>query len=518
MPNSSSFDCTDSTPLAGESLDSSSVALAVDLGASSGRVVAGLFNGTILKLVEVHRFPTKNMYVGDSCYWDILFIYSEILKGLKLAGLKYGGSIRSVGVDSWGVDYALLEEDGSILGNPHHYRDSRTDGMREEMAEKISETDAYAQTGIQPKFFNSVIQLLSEVDGKTPRLGAAAQLLFIPDLINYWLSGVALNERTIASTSGMLNPSTGKWADDLLSRIGIPSGILGSVVEPGTILGGFTDRVAVEVGADLNDSVELIAVGSHDTASAVAGMAVGGEGYAFLSSGTWSMLGMEISSPVLDEEALAQGFSNEAGVGGSIRFLKNLCGLWLVQECRAQWLSEGEECTFAEMATWAEMAEPFFAVVDSDDPIFAKAGNMPNKIRDYCADTGQRVPTTHGQILRIATESLAAKYRIVWESLQAFSKVPLVGVNVVGGGCQNDLLNQCTANALGVPLVAGPVEATAVGNLVTQLLATEQIATFEEGREVVRISTETKTYEPQDMSLWSEYVEKLKGLQMECEV
>lgn len=518
MPNSSAFDSTDSAPLTGELLDSSRVALAVDLGASSGRVVAGLFNGTTLGLVEVHRFPTLNQNVADSCYWDILFIYSEILKGLKQAVHMYGSRICSVGVDSWGVDYALLEEGGDMLGNPHHYRDSRTDGMREEMAARISEIDAYAQTGIQPKFFNSVIQLLSEVVAKRPRLDAAAQLLFIPDLVNYWLSGVAMNERTIASTSGMLNPATGEWADDLLLRLEIPCGILGSIVEPGTILGNLSAGVAAEVGAEPDSPVQLVAVGSHDTASAVAGMAVGGEGYAFLSSGTWSMLGMELSSPVLNDEALAEGFSNEVGVGGSVRFLKNLCGLWLIQECRAQWMSEGEACTFAEMATWAEMAEPFFAVVDSDDPIFAKAGDMPNKIRNYCADTGQRVPTTHGQILRVATESLAAKYRIVWDSLQSFTNVQLQGLNVVGGGCQNDLLNQCTANALGVSLVAGPVEATAVGNLVTQLLATKRIASFEEGRDLVKVSTVTKTYEPHDESLWSEYVEKLKSLQAGCEV
>ncbi|MBK1879378.1 rhamnulokinase [Pelagicoccus mobilis] len=493
-------------------MDTGSVALAVDLGASSGRVVAGEFKGESLEIVELHRFPTRNVSIGESCYWDVLFIYSEILEGVSLALKRYGERVKSIGVDTWGVDYGWLDQDGNLLGNPHQYRDSRTEGMRELAAELMEEEEIFAETGIQPMFFNTLYQVLSERKGGEALMKAASRLLFMPDLMNYWLSGVMANERTIASTSQMLKPDTGEWALEVLDRMGIPGHLFGDIVEPGTVLGPLRKSVGQEIGAPVGSDISVVAVGSHDTASAVAGRPAKAGQRAFLSSGTWSLLGIEADAPILSAEALAEGFSNEMGVGGKVRFLTNICGLWLIQECRAQWASEGEELSYAEMARIAEDAPEFTAVVDPNDPLFAQAGDMPQKICQYCMDTGQVVPETKGQILRVATESLAAKYRLVWDKLRSFSDEPLASLNVVGGGCQNEFLNQCTANALGVAVTAGPVEATAIGNVVTQLQAVGAIDSLEEGRDLVRRSVETKTFTPEKMSQWSGYVERLRSL------
>ncbi|MDQ8197899.1 rhamnulokinase [Pelagicoccus enzymogenes] len=493
-------------------MDTSTVALAVDLGASSGRVVAGEFNGETLKIGEVHRFPTRNVRLGFSCHWDVLYIFDEILKGLSTAIAHYGAKVKSIGVDTWGVDYALLDRDGKMLGNPHQYRDPRTDGMRELAASRFGEAELFAVTGVQPMFFNTLYQLMSEAEAKSPALEVASKLLFMPDLINFWLSGVAVNERTIASTSQMLDARSKDWARDPLRKLGIPTKMLGEVVEPGSILGPLSKRVAIEVRALEGAVPSVVAVGSHDTASAVVGRPAGHGRRAFLSSGTWSLLGVELESPVLSAEALEEGFSNEMGVGGKVRFLTNICGLWLLQECRAQWIADGENVTFGEMAKMAEEATPFLSVIDPNNPSFAKSGDMPNKIRKYCADTGQVVPETKGEILRVATESLAACYRLVWDGMQSFAREPLQSVSVVGGGCQNELLNQCTASSLGVPVEAGPVEATAMGNIITQLVATGSLDSIALGQELVRRSIETKKFTPRDSSLWSEYVDRLRSL------
>lgn len=488
------------------------MALAIDLGASSGRVVAGEFNGDSLKMEEIHRFPTRNVFVDGSYHWDVLFIYGEILQGLSLAYKHYGSKVKSLGVDTWGVDYAWLDRDGKLLGNPYLYRDSRTEGMRKLAASRMEEEEIFAETGIQPMFFNTLYQVLSEANSGSPIMESASQLLFMPDLFSYWLSGVVANERTIASTSQMLKPDTGEWALDVLERIGISGGFFGDVVEPGSVLGPVVDSVAKRMGASKGEEISVVAVGSHDTASAVAGRPAKAGEKAFLSSGTWSLLGMELDAPILSSEAFAEGFSNEMGVGGKVRFLTNICGLWLLQECRDQWASDGEKLSFREMARMAEDAPPFLAVVDPNHSSFSQSGDMPYEIRKYCADTGQMVPETKGQILRVATESLAAKYRIVWDELQTFSEEPLESLNVVGGGCQNELLNQCTANALGVPVTAGPVEATAIGNIITQLDAVGAIESIEAGRELIRRSAETKTFTPRDMSQWNEYAECLRSV------
>ncbi len=493
-------------------MDTSCVALAIDLGASSGRVISGEYNGETLKIEELYRFPTRNVCVAGSYHWDILNIYSEILEGLSIALGRYGSEVKSIGVDSWGVDYGWLDRDGKLLGNPYQYRDSRTDGMRELTASRVDEKALFAETGIQPMFFNTLYQVVSEVEKDSPLLKSAAQLLFIPDLINYWLSGVAVNERTIASTSQMVNPSSGEWAMGVLKRLGISDALLGKIVEPGTVLGSVSDSVARTIGVAETGSVSVVAIGSHDTASAVAGRTAATGRTAFLSSGTWSLLGMEVDDPILTPEALEAGFTNEIGVGGKVRFLASISGLWLLQECRAHWASEGDRLSFDEMAQLAEEAPPFLAVVDPNHASFSKSGDMPSKIRKYCADTGQWIPRTKGEVLRVATESLAAKYRLAWDGMQSFSEESLSSLNVVGGGCQNDMLNQCTANALGVTVTAGPVEATAIGNLITQLVSTGALDSLERGRELVRRSVETKTFIPRNMSQWSEYVNRLHSI------
>ena len=484
------------------------VYIAIDLGAGSGRLVAGVYDGSTLKLEEVHRFSNDGVEIHGGCYWNTIGLFGSILEGVHIAAEKYGDAIVSIGTDTWGCDYALLDSQGNMLGGHRQYRDPRIDGMQEEMESRMPMTDIFARTGVQPAFYNSSLHLLAEAVRENPCLELADRLLFTPDLLAYWLSGVLSNERTVVSTSQLYNPLERDWAWDVIDALGLPRKMFGNIVSSGTVLGPLTDAVAEKAG--LIHAVQVVASAGHDTASAVAGLPME-RGGLWLSSGTWSILGVESEKPVTTAEAYEAKLSNEGGVNKTTRLLHNVSGLWIIQECRRYWAEHGEEMSYAELARLAEEAQPRTAYIDPNDPVFASPGKMPEKIKDFCEKTGQVVPQSKGQMLRVATESLALKYRQVVERLQEVTGRSFDRLHAGGGGIQNALLAQATADALGMPVVAGPVEATSCGNIITQMVATGDLADITEGRKLVADSMETTTYNPKSSADWQEpYQEFLK--------
>lgn len=490
------------------------VYIAIDLGAGSGRVNAGVVkpNGE-LSLVVIHRFDTVSVEQEGHYYWDIKTIYQSILQGLEVAASKYQSAIRSIGVDAWGVDYAFLDASGELLGNPFQYRDPRTQGIPEKLFQKISKEVIFQQTGIQFMDFNTLYQLHAETRNQDSLIRRANRLLLIPDLIGYWLTGVMYAERTIASTTQFLNPITKNWAQPLLYGAGIPEKLLPKIIEPATIVG----KIQKELQVSLHfPAAQVIAVGGHDTASAVAGVSSPSSGRVFLSSGTWSLMGIECSQPIINPESLQAGFSNEVGIEKTIRFLKNICGLWLIQQCKAEWDKENP-LEFATMVRWAQAAKAVSidSVIDPDNPIFALPGNMPNKIRNYCQKTGQTIPESKGSVLAVIFQSLAAKYRIVFDQLSHFSPVAINHFHIVGGGCKNEYLCQCTANVLEMTVKAGPTEASSLGNIITQMLARQEVDNLDQGRKWIANNFSVKTYLPDGNQKWRVLVNKLRVLLQE---
>jgi len=473
--------------------------LVFDLGAESGRAVLGRFDGHRLVVQETHRFPNGPVRLKDSIYWDTLRLFSEIKQGISSAMRDHAGEPDSIGIDTWGVDFGLLDRRGDLIGNPFHYRDRRCDGMLEVAFSRVPQAEIFEQTGIQFMQINTLYQLLAMVLEDSPALPSARTILLMPDLFSYWLTGTTRSERTIASTSQCLDPNTGTWALALLDRLGIPTRIFPEIVEPGTVLGPLLTSVAEETGAG---SVQVIAGGSHDTASAVAAVPAQTGDYAYLSSGTWSLMGVEIPKPVINTKALAYNFTNEGGVCGTIRLLKNITGLWLIQESRRTWAAEGSSLTYEEIARLAAEAPPSAAFVDPDHRDFMAPGDMPARLRAFCKLTGQRPPESIGSLARLIFESLALKYRLTLERLEELVGRHLATIHIVGGGSQNRLLSQFTADATGRTVVAGPVEATAAGNALMQLIALGELGSIEDGRAVVRNSFRTETYEPRDILRW----------------
>lgn len=477
------------------------VFLAFDLGAESGRAIAGELEEGQLKLVEVHRFPNGPVRVGDHLYWDALYLWREVKTGLARAAQTYGRRLISVGVDTWGVDYGLLDAKGELVGNPYHYRDSRTEGMMEAVFQRVPREQIFEQTGIQFMRLNTLFQLFSSVVSGTPQLQIAKSLLFMPDLFHYWLTGVKIAEFTIATTSQLYNPRKGDWATELLDALGIPTHLLVPLCPPVSLLGGLLPSVAEEVGAR---EVQVVAPACHDTACAVAAVPMSGPNAAYLSSGTWSLLGMEVSEPVITEVALRSNFTNEGGVFGTYRLLKNVMGLWLLQECRRAWSREGHEEPYERLSAKAQAAEPFRSLIDPDDETFLAPKHMPSAIRAFCARTSQPLPETEGQFVRCILESLALKYRWVIEKLQELTGQPIEVLHIVGGGSQNRLLNQWTADAMGKAVIAGPVEATAIGNVLLQAVALGYLGTHADLRAVSRRSFPLETFEPHPDPRWEE--------------
>ena len=483
--------------------------LAFDLGAESGRAVVGHLEDDRLRLEEIHRFPNGPVQVLNSLHWDVLRLWSEIKHGLGLAAKTHGNDLVSVGLDAWGVDFGLLAADDTLLGNPYHYRDRRTDGMMEEAFRLVPRTEIYERTGIQFMQLNSLYQLLAMSKANSPALHAARTFLNIPDLFNFWLSGQKANEFTIATTSQCYDPRAENWAWDLLERLGIPGRIFGQsgveIVPPGTVLGPLRASVAEQTGCG---SLHVVASAAHDTASAVVAVPTLSEDYIYTSSGTWSLMGIEVTKPIISEKSLAYNFTNEGGVAGTFRFLKNIMGLWLVQECRREWARLGRPFTYEELTQLAAEASPFGPLVSLSDSRFLPPGNMPGRIQQCCRETGQTVPQTEGQIVRCALESLALEYRLVAERLDELAGRRMPTLHIFGGGSQNQLLNQFAADATGRTVVAGPVEATAIGNVLVQALALGVVSDLSEARALVRRSFEVTTYDPRDTAAWDEAYER----------
>jgi len=472
--------------------------LAVDLGASSGRVLAGLFEDGKLTLEELHRFWNGAVEKEDGLHWDIEQLFIEIKTGLKKGFETYGTAVQAIGVDTWAVDYGLLDADGKLLNQPFHYRDSRNDGMMPRVFKKVPQEEIYSRTGLQFMQFNTLYQLASEVRAERPELQQAEQMLMIPDLLNYFLTGRAVNEYTNASTTQLFNAKNRAWDFDLIRQLNIPEKIFGEVVEPGTVIGQLTPALQKELGGN----ADVIAVGSHDTASAVAAAPLTNKDCAYLSSGTWSLMGLEEPEPIITDESAEYNITNEGGVCGTIRFLKNIGGLWLLQECQRNWAEQGDELDFVQIAELAMAADPFIAFINPDSTEFAHPCDMPTHIQIACERTGQRMPQTKGEIARVAYESLAMRYRSVFQTLEKLHESRLEQLHIVGGGCQNKVLNQFTADALNRPVLAGPIEATAIGNILMQLIASGEMAGLDEGRKMIITSFGTETILPKNASAW----------------
>lgn len=472
--------------------------LAFDLGAESGRGILGILSGRNLSLREIHRFANTPVHLPQGLYWDSFRLFHEIEQGIRRIG-KEGVALDGIGVDTWGVDFGLLGRDGSLIENPRCYRDARTNGILEAAFARMPKEEIYARTGIQFLQFNTLFQLFAMQRSNASSLPAAHSLLMMPDLLNYWLCGKAASEITIASTSQILDPRSAEWDRGLLESFGLSSSILRNLVTPGARLGSLLPHLAE--AARVSAQTPVYATAGHDTACAVAAVpATGRDGWCYISSGTWSLLGAEMDAPVMNAGALAHGFTNEMGADGRIRFLKNIMGLWLLQECRRAWAHDGAEYSYEELVSAARDAQPFLAVVDPD--AFLAPGGMPDKIRKYCTDSGQRVPEGPGQISRVILESLAVCYRKVLEDLEATLGRRMNVVHIVGGGSQNALLNQFVADATGRLVVAGPAEATAIGNVLVQAMGSGELANLESAREVVRNSFEVRRFEPENSASW----------------
>ena len=475
--------------------------MAIDLGAESGRAILGEFEGDRLHLVEVHRFSNNPVRLPDGLHWDVLRLLSEIKDSIRLVVRQQGKQLASIGLDTWGVDFGLLDRQGCLISNPYHYRDNRTDGMIEEAFRRLPREQIFELTGIQFMPINSLYQLLSMVVSQSPLLDAAETFLTIPDLFNYWLSGEKLCEFSNATTTQCYDTRLQTWSEPLLSAMGIPRHIFPQIIAPGTVLGPLLPAVTEETGAN---AVPVIAPACHDTGSAVAAVPATGPNFAWISSGTWSVMGSESPEAIINPSSLKFNFTNEGGVNGTFRFSKNIAGLWLMQECRRTWATQGEEHSYDELTQWATKAAPLVALIDPDYSGFAKPGDMPVRIQAYCQRMGQPVPESKGSIVRCVLESLALKNRFVLERLESMVGGRLEPLHIVGGGTKNRLLNQLTADATGRQVITGPVEATAIGNTLMQAFALKHISSLAEGRQVVARSFELETYEPCDRQQWDD--------------
>lgn len=483
--------------------------LAIDLGAESGRAIVGSLEDDHLTLAETHRFANIPVRLPDGLHWDVLRLWFEIKTGIGISSTKFNRKLESIGLDTWGVDFALLDKRGALLSNPFHYRDERTDGMLEEAFRRMPAAEIFANTGVQFMQINTLYQLLAMSLQKSPLLDAAEKFVTIPDLFNYWLSGEITNEFTNATTTQCFDPRRRGWATPVLRTMGIPEHLFGPVTDSGALIGPLLPLFAEETGAG---GVQIVAPACHDTGSAVAAIPVlaGDRDFAWISSGTWSIMGAEVSEPHVDERALEYNFTNEGGVFGKWRLSKNMMGLWLVQECRRAWANQGEKLSYDEMTRLAAEARPFLSVIDPDFDGFLHPGDMPSRIQKYCAHTKQAVPQTKGQILRIVLEGIALKYRLVLEKLEELTGKHLDPIHIIGGGTKNRLLNQFTADATCRVVIAGPVEATAIGNILMQAIGLKHLGSLADVRNVVCASFTPEVYEPQKAEGWDEAYSHLR--------
>lgn len=469
------------------------VYLAADFGGGSGRIIAGCLCRGKLEIEEIYRFPNRQVKLGKHVYWDFPALFEDMKTGLKQAAQK-GFHVKGIGIDTWGVDFGLIDKDGNLLGNPICYRDARTDGMPDEVFKILDKRQHYAETGIQVMPINTLFQLYSMKQGNDAQLEVAQKLLFMPDLFSFFLTGTANNEYCIASTSELIDARRRNWSLSTIRALGLPERLFGEIVLPGTIRGTLKEDIARETGLG---AVDVIAVGSHDTASAVVAVPATQSPIAFLSSGTWSLLGVEVDEPILTEEARQAQFTNEGGVGGRIRFLQNITGLWILQRLMSEWKARGEEQSYDTLIPQAAQTT-ITTVIPVDDTRFMNPENMEQAITDYCQSQHLPIPQDKAEMTRCVIQSLAVKYRQAVEQLNRCLPAPIKQLNIIGGGSQNKLLNQLTANELGIPVYAGPTEATAIGNILTQAMAKGDIADLHELRETVSRSVTPEVYYPKN--------------------
>ena len=485
--------------------------LGFDFGASSGRAMLGTYDGTTLQLEEIHRFPNDPVMLNGRFVWDVQRLFFE-MKAALLKATKAGIKLDGIGIDTWGVDYGLLDGNGRLLGVPTHYRDSRTDGMMEEAFKTVPKEKIFEETGLAFMQFNTLYQLLAMKKENDPTLDMASTMLFMPDLLAYFLTGEKATEYTIASTSQLIAPPTRDWAWGLIDKFGLPRKMLTNIQPAGTVRGVLLKEIADEIGME---QVPVIAVGSHDTASAVVAVpAKEDSSFAYISSGTWSLLGAEITEPLSSVEVMKATYTNEGGVNGTTRLLKNIMGLWMIQECKREWDRRADAVDFAGLVKLAEQAPAFKAVIDVDDSRFLAPGDMPARIQQYCRETNQPVPEGRGEISRVIYESLALKYRWAIERLEEdllHKKIDVL--HIVGGGSKNIMLNRMTACAINRPVIAGPGEGTVIGNLLVQAMALGAIKSIPELRKVVAASFENEEYLPEgDPAAWDHAYERLLAL------
>jgi rhamnulokinase len=486
--------------------------LAIDLGAESGRGMLGTLSNGRIELSEIQRFQTGPVHLPTrypssdanktrkdcSLVWDFLRFWQEIKSCMRQS--RTNGEISSLGVDTWGVDFALLDKKGALIQYPYHYRDSRTDGMMEEAFKRLPRERIYEITGIQFMQLNTLFQLLAMHIAQDPALAIAGKLLMVPDLVNYWLTGKAVSEFTEATTSQILDTRKGEWSQEIIQAMGFPQHIFPEIIKPGARLGSLRSTLVDELGFDTT----VVAPPTHDTGSAVAAIPAESRDYIWISSGTWSILGMNVPQPIINQETYANNFTNEGGVSGVYRFSKNITGLWIVQQCREQWLKEGQEFSYTELTQMAQKAPHLQAFIDPDFNEFLQMGNMVEKIRDYCRITDQPAPETKAEVIRAALQGLALRYRFVIEQLEKLSGRHASEIHIVGGGTKNQLLNQFTADALNRKVITGPIEATATGNIIVQAMAMGDVASWAEGVEIIKNSFDIQTYHPKDRTGWDE--------------
>ena len=472
--------------------------LAFDFGASSGRAIIGCFDGDKITLEEVHRFSNDPVSVGGTVYWDVLRLFYEIKQGIIKA--KIAGGFDSIGIDTWGVDFGLIDSEGKLMENPVHYRDARTVGLVDEAFNTMPKEKLYGITGIQFMELNTLFQLISLKKYRPWMLERADKMLFMPDLFGYMLTGKMCAEYSIASTSQLIDLDNRTWSKEILDAFGIKESIFAPLVQPGTVLGELSKEICEECGVD---PVPVISVCGHDTQSAITSVPCEDGDFAFLSSGTWSLFGTELDKPIVNETSMNINITNEGGFDGSTGFLKNIIGLWLIQESRRQWKREGKEYSYADLEKLALAAEPFKCFIDPDAPEFVPHGNIPERVREFCRKTGQYVPETVGEIMRCIYESLAMKYRLTFEKLRECTERDYPVIHVIGGGTKDGLLCQMTANSCDRTVKAGPIEATVMGNVAVQLMSDGSVKNIGQARKIVADSSELKTFEPKDTDKWA---------------
>jgi len=484
--------------------------LAFDLGASSGRAIQGTLEDGKLTLTELHRFDNVPVQAGAHLYWNLLGIFNELKIGMRAYANQVKEPLAGMGIDTWGVDFGLLDKNDELLSNPINYRDDQTDGMMEKVFSRISKQDIYRNTGIAFMKFNTIYQLAGMLDRQSEALKAARTLLFMPDLLVWMMTGRKGTEYTIASTSQLLDVGSRQLSQTILESLGLSGSLFAPMEQPGTPRGTLLPAIGEET---LLGEVPVYAVAGHDTASAVVAVPAEGSNHAYLSSGTWSLMGIENDEPVVSDDSLAWNFTNEGGAFGKYRILRNIMGLWIIQECRREWNREGGvKLGFDQLTREAAEAQPFKALINPDDDRFFAPGNMVEKIIDFCKETSQPLPETKGETVRCVLESLALRYRWCMERLESLSGKSLDRLHIVGGGIQNKLLCQLSANAIGRPVIAGPVEATAIGNILMQAVGDGTLGSLSQAREVVRNSFAPETYEPMEREQWEAAYERFMKL------